>query len=190
MVVKLYADDGRAEPKANEDRPVDLAMLHRFFAAYEEQIVTYGRMLEAIVANAIGFDDSEVRHSRESEVDAAVEAMTKVKVSLRSEEVAAISRFLIELQVEKKGEPVRCKDFVASNACALVELVVIEAADSWRRLRKNGRSGLDERHTKSASEVFYAEVCPQLPRPQELYALVVLEYARARRSLKEEVWKA
>lgn len=186
MQGRITEDQFREMLKADAERPIDMVMLDAFCGAYEERLLAYSRMLGAVIAVATDRSRPDAWRRGEADVDEHVEAM-EAKLSLWKEQLVTVFGFLAELQAERKGEPVRCGDRSAESAYMLAAMVMNEAAAGWRSCKEIAhRSRTDPRYlyAASASQLFYETHLPNLPKPQELQSLMVLEHARARKVLE------
>ncbi len=189
---RITEDRFREMLKADAERPIDVAMLDAFRAAYEERLMAYSRMLQAVIAIATDQRDHDAWRRREVEVDGYVEAM-EAKLPLRKEQVATVFTFLAELQADRKGEPVRCEDRSAESAHMLASRVMDHAAAAWsscKEIAQRSRTDPSYLYPTSASHLFHSSHLPGLPRPQELQSLMVLEHVRARKALQERAQAA
>jgi len=174
--------------KADAERPIDVAMLDVFCDAYEERLMAYSEMLQAVIAIATDQREPDTCRRREAEVDRKIEAM-EAKLPLLKEQVATVSEFLTELQAERKGDPVRCGDCMAASAHMLASRAMDRAVAGWRSSKEiahRSRTDPSYLYATSASKLFYKSHLPSLPKPQELQALMILERTRARKALQEQ----
>jgi len=185
---RVNAEQLREVLKADAERPLDIEMLDAFHEAFEKRLMAYSRMLQAVIAIVTDQREPDAWRRREAEVDSHVEEMQK-KLPLWKEQVGTIFAFMAELQAERKGEPVRCLDRLAESAHMLASRIMDHAIEAWRASKEiahRSRTDPSYLYATSASNLFYESHLPGLPRAQDLQALMVLEYARARKALQEQ----
>ena len=165
----------------------DAKVLRAFFDAWESRLVYYGAMLQSIISIAT----DQRRHPQSRRGEGKVEqhvAMMKKKSPLWSEEIGQVFRFLTQVRLDLDGKPVTLGKYSGESAHWLAVQVVRSATEMWRsckRTAKRSRTRPEYLYATTATDLFYKTMIEKgdLPRPNDMAALMRLERAAAERAL-------
>ena len=115
-------------------------------------------------------------------------AAIKQKFSLWSEELAQVYRFLTQVRLDLDGKPVTLGKDSGETAHWLAVLVTERATKMWRSCKqtaKRSRTRPEYLYATTAAALFYKSMIEKddLPRPNNLAALMRLERVAAERAL-------
>jgi len=180
----ITPEQRRAVYMANDP---DAKVLGACCDAWEGCLEHYGAMLQAIVRIATDQRRHPLSRHGEEEVDQHVAAMEQ-KFSLWIEELEQVYRFLTQVRLDMDGKPVTLGKDSAESAQWLAVLVMERASEMWRSCKQTSersRTQPEYLNAASAATLFYRSMIENgdLPRPNDLAALMRLERAAAERAL-------
>lgn len=184
----ITREQRRAVYLANDPDP---KMLDKFFDAWEGQLEHFGAMLQAIIRIATDQRRHPLSRRGEEEVDRHVAAMEQ-KLPLWSEELEQAFRFLTEVRLDLDGKPVTLGKDSAESAHWLAEQVMGRTAAMWRSCKRTAQRSQTQPeylYAASATALFYQTMLEKgdLPRPNDLAALMRLERVAAERALAARI---
>jgi len=180
----ITREQWRAVYRANDP---DAKVLGIFFDAWERQLEHFAAMQQAIIRIATDQRRQPLSRRGEGEVDQHVAAMQE-KFPLWSEEAEQVYRFLTQVRLDLDGKPVTLGKDSAESAYWLAVLVMDRATEIWqscKRIAKRKRTRPEYSHAAAAVALYYRSVIEkgELPRPNDLAALMRLERAAAERAI-------
>lgn len=185
---QITIDEMRARLKADAERPVDQDLVREFCDAYEQRVHAYSGMLQTIVEIAPDRRNPETWRERECDVDRCAARMTE-KLPLWTEQVRAVSEFLAELRAESVQGPVQVGGVSSATAHLLASRVLDLAVQAWESAKQIAhRSQTDPAYTSTAtaSQLFLDAHIEQLPKPNDIMAVLHLERVSAMKRLREQ----
>ena len=180
----------RDELKAFVFRSIDRTMIREYHDAIEQRILAYSSAINAVIKAVTDQHDSGRADREENEISVMFVSIG-ARLPMFKEEIQTVDEFLTRLRTIHGG-PVTCGDYSGRNAHAIVLSLISNAEASWNscvEIAHRSRSNTEYTETVSAAHLFYAthiEV-PSRPLPQDLQALLAVEFAEADATLKRGI---
>lgn len=178
---QITDEEYRSRLKAFVERPVDQAMLRKFFDEYAQALQKYSDVLQLIVEIATDQHEQDAGR-REAEVDAAIAKLDE-KFDISGNEISNVFEFLSRIQTDR-SEPIRCGEYTGESAHLVASIVFLNASKIWTNCKETSRRSCSDPsylYAIDAPSLFYKCIIvpKKLPNPNDLAAIMRSEEAKA-----------